>query len=126
MSIVDDEPGDDVWFGYSDFTTPLSVFRHSLSRGVTELHAAAPGAVELPAVTTRQLEYTSADGTTVRMFVVSGQGSPDFPRPALLSGYGGFAVGRGPGYSATTLAWVEAGGVWAHASLRGGDEEGER
>ncbi len=126
MSIVDDERGDDVWFGYSDFVTPLSVFRYSLSRGVTELHAAAPGAVELPAVTTQQLEYTSTDGTTVRMFVVSGERRPDFPRPTLLSGYGGFAVGRGPGYSATTLAWVEAGGVWVHASLRGGDEEGER
>jgi prolyl oligopeptidase len=126
MSIVDDEPGDDVWFGYSDFVTPLSVFRYSLSRGATELDVAAPGAVELPTVTTQQLEYTSTDGTTVRMFVVSGRERPDFPRPVLLSGYGGFAVGRGPGYSATTLAWVEVGGVWAHASLRGGDEEGER
>jgi prolyl oligopeptidase len=126
MSTVDDDAGDDVWFGYSDFVTPLSVFRYSLSRGVVELAAAAPGAVELPDVTTQQLEYTSTDGTTVRMFVVSGQERPDFPRPALLSGYGGFAVGRGPGYSATTLAWVEAGGVWVHASLRGGDEEGER
>jgi prolyl oligopeptidase len=56
---------------------------------------------------------------------VSGEQHPDLPRPTLLTGYGGFAVGRGPGYSATTLAWVEAGGVWAHASLRGGDEEGE-
>jgi len=126
LSIVDDECGDDVWFGYSDFTTPLSVYRHSLSRSTTELHATAPGVVELPAVTTQQVEYTSADGTTVRMFVVSPEREPDFPRPTLLSGYGGFAVGRGPGYSATTLAWVEAGGVWAHASLRGGDEEGEQ
>ncbi|HWO67252.1 MAG TPA: prolyl oligopeptidase family serine peptidase [Umezawaea sp.] len=126
MSTVDDERGDDVWFGYSDFVTPLSVFRYSLSRGVTELHAAAPGAVDLPEVTTQQLEYTSADGTTVRMFVVSAERTPDFPRPTLLSGYGGFAVGRGPGYAATTLAWVEAGGVWVHASLRGGDEEGEQ
>ncbi|MET1074088.1 MAG: prolyl oligopeptidase family serine peptidase, partial [Umezawaea sp.] len=126
MSIMDDGPADDVWFGYSDFVTPLSVFRHSLSRGATELHEAAPGAVELPDVVTQQLEYTSKDGTTVRMFVVSGQRHPDQPRPTLLSGYGGFAVGRGPGYSATTLAWVEAGGVWVHASVRGGDEEGEQ
>ncbi|PRY36305.1 prolyl oligopeptidase [Umezawaea tangerina] len=126
MSIVDDGPADDVWFGYSDFVTPMSVLRYSLSRGTTEVHEAAPGAVELPDVVTQQLEYTSMDGTTVRMFVVSGERSPDEPRPTLLSGYGGFAVGRGPGYSATTLAWVEAGGVWVHASLRGGDEEGEQ
>ncbi|MEU6153673.1 prolyl oligopeptidase family serine peptidase [Actinosynnema sp. NPDC047251] len=117
---------DVLWFGFSDFVTPLSVFRFSLSRRETALHAAAPGSAVLPAVTTQQVAYDSLDGTTVRMFVVSGEQHPDLPRPALLTGYGGFAVGRGPGYSATALAWVEAGGVWVHASLRGGDEEGEQ
>ncbi|MGM1057876.1 prolyl oligopeptidase family serine peptidase [Saccharothrix sp. Mg75] len=116
---------DVLWFGWSDFTTPLSVYRFSVSTGTVELHAAAPGAVDIPDLSTRQVAYESADGTVVRMFVVSGTRHPDLPRPALLTGYGGFAVGRGPGYSATALAWVEAGGVWAHASLRGGDEEGE-
>ncbi len=116
---------DVLWFGWSDFTTPTSVYRYSLSEGRTELETAAPGTVALPQVSTQQLSYTSSDGTVVRMFVVSGEQHPDLPRPTLLTGYGGFAVGRGPGYSATTLAWVEAGGVWAHASLRGGDEEGE-
>ncbi|MEU5690408.1 prolyl oligopeptidase family serine peptidase [Actinosynnema sp. NPDC020468] len=117
---------DVLWFGWSDFTTPLSVYRFSTADRELRLHAAAPGAVTLPEVSTRQVAYTSADGTTVRMFVVSGAADPDLPRPALLTGYGGFGVGRGPGYSASTLAWVEAGGVWAHASLRGGDEEGEQ
>ncbi|GAA3887320.1 prolyl oligopeptidase family serine peptidase [Saccharothrix violaceirubra] len=116
---------DTLWFGWSDFVTPLSVYRYSRSTGETVLDRAAPGAVALPSVTTRQVAYESADGTVVRMFVVAGAEGPDLPRPALLTGYGGFAVGRGPGYSASTLAWVEAGGVWVHASLRGGDEEGE-
>jgi prolyl oligopeptidase len=116
---------DVLWFGWSDFTTPLSVYRYSLSDGRTELEAAAPGTVSLPSVSTDQVSYRSADGTVVRMFVVSGTQDPDMPRPTLLTGYGGFAVGRGPAYSATALAWVEAGGVWVHASLRGGDEEGE-
>ncbi|XVV05259.1 prolyl oligopeptidase family serine peptidase [Actinosynnema sp. CA-248983] len=127
-STVDDRTEVDrdvLWFGWSDFVTPLSVYRFSKSTGRTVLHAAAPGAVELPDLTTQQVEYTSADGTTVRMFVVSGQATPDLPRPALLTGYGGFAVGQGPGYRASALAWVEAGGVWALPSLRGGDEEGE-
>ncbi|WP_199442398.1 prolyl oligopeptidase family serine peptidase [Umezawaea beigongshangensis] len=114
-----------LWIGWTDFVTPLSVLRHSTSTGRTELAEAAPGAVDLPPITTQQVAYTSADGTTVRMFVVSGEREPDLPRPALLTGYGGFALGRGPGYSASTLAWVLAGGVWALASLRGGDEEGE-
>ncbi|MEU7529164.1 prolyl oligopeptidase family serine peptidase [Saccharothrix sp. NPDC042600] len=127
-STVDDRTDADrdvLWFGWSDFVTPLSVYKFAKSTGRTVLHAAAPGAVELPELTTQQVEYTSPDGTTVRMFVVSGQATPDLPRPALLTGYGGFAVGQGPGYRATALAWVEAGGVWALPSLRGGDEEGE-
>jgi prolyl oligopeptidase len=69
--------------------------------------------------------YTSHDGTTVRMFVLSPTAEPDRPRPTVLYGYGGFDVSLTPGYSATALAWVEAGGVWAVANLRGGSEEGE-
>ncbi|MBX6384917.1 MAG: S9 family peptidase, partial [Microbispora sp.] len=48
------------------------------------------------------------------------------PRPTILYGYGGFGISMTPGYSATTLAWVEAGGVYAIAQLRGGGEEGEQ
>ncbi|GLZ34954.1 prolyl endopeptidase [Lentzea sp. NBRC 105346] len=128
MSVVDaatPHSQDSLWVGWTDFVTPLSVFRFSLSSGKTELAEAAPGRIALPRVTTQQISYASLDGTTVRMFVVSGEQKPDLPRPTLLTGYGGFAIGRGPGYSATTLAWVEAGGVWVHVSLRGGDEEGE-
>ncbi|WP_438672247.1 prolyl oligopeptidase family serine peptidase [Solihabitans fulvus] len=129
MSTVDklttDEDGV-LWFGWTDFVTPVCVQRFTLSTGRVELAEAAPGAVSVPDVHTQQLEYTSTDGTTVRMFVVSSHATPDLPRPTLLTGYGGFAVSRRPGYSATTLAWVEAGGVWVVASLRGGDEEGEQ
>ncbi|WP_394613198.1 prolyl oligopeptidase family protein [Lentzea sp. JNUCC 0626] len=128
MSVVDSRTEHDqdvLWFGFTDFVTPQSIFRFSKTTGETVLHEAAPGRVELPTVTTQQIAFTSKDGTTVRMFVVSGEQKPDLPRPALVTGYGGFAIGRGPGYSATTLAWVESGGVWVHVSLRGGDEEGE-
>lgn len=55
----------------------------------------------------------------------AGDAAPAVPRPAVLYGYGGFGVMLTPSYSATTLAWVEAGGVWAVAGLRGGAEEGE-
>jgi prolyl oligopeptidase len=81
--------------------------------------------VEVPTVHSRQVTYTSKDGTEVRMFVLSPTASPDTPRPTILYGYGGFGVPLTPGYSAAILAWVEAGGVWAIANLRGGSEEGE-
>ena len=69
--------------------------------------------------------YPSKDGTLVRMFVVSPTGAPDHPRPTTLYGYGGFNIPMTPGFSAGILSWVEAGGVYAIACLRGGSEEGE-
>ena len=68
---------------------------------------------------------TSADGTPVHLFVLSGAGTPDAPRPTVLYGYGGFNVSLTPAYTAQALAWVAAGGVWVVANLRGGSEHGE-
>jgi prolyl oligopeptidase len=85
----------------------------------------APVAGEVPPVTVVETHATSQDGTPVHLFVLSGSGSPDVPRPAVLYGYGGFNVSLTPGYTAQALAWVAAGGVWAVANLRGGSEHGE-
>jgi prolyl oligopeptidase len=117
------EGGHEAWFAYSDSTTPASVWRFDARTGETAQWASAPGAVEVPQVRARQVTYTSYDGTEVRMLVVAGPG--EGPRPAILYGYGGFNVSLTPTYSATILAWVEAGGVYAIANLRGGAEEGE-
>lgn len=120
------EGGHEAWFGYTDNTTPSSVFRYDARTGETETWARPPGAVEVPAIHTQQVPYTSRDGTTVRMFVISRAAEPDRPRPTILYGYGGFGISLTPGFSAGLLAWVEAGGVYAIANLRGGSEEGEQ
>src|SRR5665213_1403984 len=117
--------GPDCWFGYTDHTTPSSVFRYDARTGQTIPWASAPGTVEVLTVNARIVTYTSRDGTAVRMIVVSTRADPDHARPAILGGYGGFGASMTPGYSATMLAWVEAGGVYAVANLRGGGEEGE-
>jgi len=130
LSTVDEATAGGVgrlWIGWTDFLTPAAVHAFDLATGRTELEAAAPGAVELGEVHTAQVSYTSADGETIRMFVVSPVAEPSGgPRPALLTGYGGFSVSYPPCYNPMVLAWVRAGGVWALASLRGGAEEGER
>jgi prolyl oligopeptidase len=113
-----------LWIGWTDLVTPPQVRRFDLDTGDTVLEEAAPGAVAVPPVRTEQRAFTSADGTTVRMFVIT-PGGPAIPRPALLTGYGGFGIHPDAAYSATALAWVGAGGVYALASLRGGGEEGE-
>ncbi len=122
------EGGHEAWFAYTDHTTPVSVQRWDGRTGTTTLWATAPGTVEVPDVTARQVVYTSSDGTQVRMFVVFPAGDdsrPGGPRPTILYGYGGFGLPLTPAFSASILGWVEAGGVYAVANIRGGGEEGE-
>ena len=113
------------WIVYTDHTSVPRVYSFDGRTRELALYASPPGSVEPPAVHSQQVTYTSADGTDVRMFLITPTARPDHPRPTVLYGYGGFGISMQPGYSAAILAWVEAGGVWAVASLRGGGEEGE-
>ncbi|WP_147201346.1 prolyl oligopeptidase family serine peptidase, partial [Pseudonocardia asaccharolytica] len=119
-----------VWIGWTDLVTPPQVQRFDLALNATRLETAAPGAVEVPPARTEQRAFSSADGTTVRMFVLTPGGdtvgkAPARPVPALVTGYGGFGISREPAYTPAALAWVAAGGAFALVSLRGGGEEGE-
>jgi prolyl oligopeptidase len=117
--------GHEAWFTYTDFTTPSTVYRFDAVAGSVEVWAPPPGGVPVTDVVTRQVSYPSADGTEVRMFVISRAGGEPGPAPTILYGYGGFNISLTPAFSAKTVAWVEAGGVYAVANLRGGGEEGE-
>ncbi|MGY1793983.1 prolyl oligopeptidase family protein [Geodermatophilus sp. SYSU D00525] len=120
------EGGTTAWVGYTDHATPPSVLRWDAAAPTALVEdERAPVAGEVPEVTVVETHATSADGTPVHLFVLSGTGTPDAPRPAVLYGYGGFNVALTPSYSAQALAWVAAGGVWAVANLRGGSEHGE-
>ncbi|NHC12738.1 prolyl oligopeptidase family serine peptidase [Motilibacter deserti] len=119
------EGGHEAWFGYTDHVTPHSIFHYDARTGKVSLYASPPGSVTVPEVSVQHVAYESKDGTTVRMFVIAPTATPDGPRPCVLSGYGGFGIALTPGYSASYLQWVEAGGVYAVACLRGGSEEGE-
>ena len=112
-------------FLYTDHTTVPTVYEFDARTMATRIYATPPGSVTVPKVHSRQVEYVSKDGTTVRMFVLSPADGPDKPRPTILYGYGGFGIPMTPGYSAAILAWVESGGIWAVANIRGGGEEGE-
>ncbi|TQN32390.1 prolyl oligopeptidase [Haloactinospora alba] len=118
------EGGCEAWFGYSDHTSPPSVYRYDARTGTASPWASVPTAADVPDIRTEHVSYTSRDGTRVRMLVLSPPDA-DGPRPAILYGYGGFGISLTPGYSATVLSWVRAGGVYAVANLRGGLEEGE-
>jgi prolyl oligopeptidase len=126
--------GTEAWLTYTDDSTPGRVLRLDTAGPDPRLdvHELPPGEPpDGPSVTSRQVVATSPDGTAVRAVVVTRTDAltdddrPRAPAPTVLSGYGGFGISMTPGYSASVLAWVRAGGVWATAQLRGGGEEGE-
>ncbi|GAA1025974.1 prolyl oligopeptidase family serine peptidase [Virgisporangium ochraceum] len=118
------EGGDELWLAFHTFDATQHVlhWRPGTDAAVLESAAAAPTP---PAIQVRQVVYRSTDGTPVRMFVVHADSPYDGPRPTILYGYGGFNISMAPRYWPLALAWVEAGGVFAVANIRGGSEEGE-
>jgi prolyl oligopeptidase len=99
------------------------VLRWDASSRAAVVEAVAPGPVDPPEVAVRQVEYRSKDGTVVRMLILGAVDGE--PRPTILYGYGGFNISMLPQYWPLALTWVEAGGVFAVANLRGGGEAGE-
>jgi len=117
---------DDLFFDFQSYTTPPSTLRAQVATRTTTSFWRAAIPFEPASYETRQVWFTSRDGTRVPMFVTHRQGlALDGKNPALLYGYGGFAVSITPSFSATTAWWLEQGGVYAVANLRGGSEFGE-
>jgi prolyl oligopeptidase len=127
------EGGHEAWFSYTDYTTPPTVLRYDAVTGALDVWADSPGSAQRPSVFARQLTYPSKDGTPVRLVLIEPgdaqreplERSGEQARPLILYGYGGFDISMTPGYSPNILAWVEAGGAYAVAALRGGSEEGQ-
>jgi prolyl oligopeptidase len=118
--------GDELFLGFESYTTPPTIFRYDLASGAFSAWAAVVAPVDLRGIEVRQTRYTSRDGTPVPLFII---GRRDLPRdgtnPTVLNGYGGFNLSRGPVFTRDILAWLERGGIYAVANLRGGSEFGE-
>jgi len=114
------------YYAYADYTTPASIYRLDLKTGHTALWRAPTLSGFKPAdYETKQEFYTSKDGTRVPMFVTARRGlSLDGSHPTILYGYGGFSDSLHPTFSPAVATWLELGGVYAVANLRGGGEYG--
>ncbi|MGI9343269.1 MAG: prolyl oligopeptidase family serine peptidase [Gammaproteobacteria bacterium] len=117
---------DETFYSYTDFTTPRSVYRYDIETGRSEPVSEPVVSVDTSRFTSRQVFATSRDGTRVPMFVVHRK-DIDFAgsNPTVLYGYGGFNISILPSYSSMRMAWLDAGGVFVSATLRGGGEYGE-
>ena len=116
----------ETYYSYSGFTTPPSVYRLDLASGAStlwktpQLAGFDPGKFQ-----TQQVFYSSKDGTRVPLYIVSRKGTElNGKNPTLLYAYGGFNISLEPTFSPAIAGWIEMGGVYAMANLRGGGEYG--
>jgi prolyl oligopeptidase len=118
--------GREAWFCYTDYATPSTVYRLDGRTGEVDEWRRTDGVVDTGGIRTRQVTTTSLDGTPIHLFVIEPAERPDGPTATVLYGYGGFGISLTPAFNPSIVTWVEAGGVYAVANLRGGSEEGEQ
>ena len=115
-----------VFYAFTSPLFPTSVFSYDSTTKQSRPFEAAQPAIDVTSYETKQFFATSKDGTRVPYFVTARRGvTLDGTNPTMLYGYGGFSVSMTPTYRADVPAWLEQGGVWVTASMRGGAEYGE-
>ncbi|NUQ52100.1 MAG: S9 family peptidase [Phycisphaerales bacterium] len=116
----------DTFYSFTTYNVPPQIFRYDIKTGESKLWKAPAVKFNPDDYVVKQEFYASKDGTKVPMFIVHKKSTKlDGNNPTLLYGYGGFNIPLTPGFSPGTLAWLEMGGVYAVANIRGGGEYGE-
>ena len=116
----------ETFYSYTSFTTPTTIYRYDLTQRKSTVYRGAKVDFDPTQFETKQVFYTSKDGTRVPMFITAKKGIKlDGSNPTYLYGYGGFDISLAPSFSVANLVWMEMGGVYAVANLRGGGEYGE-
>ena len=121
------KPGDkETFYSFTGFTTPTTIYRYDMTTGKSTIFRQPKVDFSPAAYETKQVFYTSKDGTKVPMFITYKKGLKlDGSNPTFLYGYGGFGISLPPAFSVGVLVWMEMGGVYAQPNLRGGGEYGE-
>lgn len=116
----------EAFYSLTNFTTPSTVYRYDLATGESTLYKRPEVKFNPEDYTTEQVFYTSKDGTKVPMFIVYRNGLKlDGNNPCYLYAYGGFQVSLAPWFNPAAIMFMEQGGVYCVANLRGGLEYGE-
>jgi prolyl oligopeptidase len=115
----------ETFFAYTDYLTPLALYRYDVARDEVQPFRRPKVPFDASPYLTEQIFYTSKDGTRIPMFITRRRDTVmNGGNPTLLYGYGGFDVSLTPVYSPVYAAWLERGGIYAVANLRGGGEYG--
>jgi prolyl oligopeptidase len=117
----------EAFYCYTSYTEPASIYRYDVVSGLSTRVFTPQVLFDTSAFESAQVFYNSKDGTRIPMIVTRKKGTErDGNAPAILYGYGGFDISVTPAFSSAMLVWLEMGGVYAVANLRGGGEYGER
>ncbi len=115
-----------LYFSFTNYTTPGSIYKYEMESGESELYVQPNIDFNPEAYESNQVFYTSKDGTKVPMIITHKKGIElNGTNPTMLYGYGGFNISLTPSFSTANVAWLENGGVYAVANLRGGGEYGK-
>src|SRR5436309_15309496 len=124
--VTGERKDDEMFFGFTSFLYPTTIFRYDFATGQSSVLKAPRIDFDPTEYETRQVFYTSRDGTRVPMFITHRKGlTLDGSTPTYLRGYGGFNVSETPAFAVSVVVWLELGGVYAVPNLRGGGEYGE-
>ncbi|HEV8059209.1 MAG TPA: prolyl oligopeptidase family serine peptidase [Gemmataceae bacterium] len=116
----------EAFYSFTSFVTPPTIYRYDTQQGTTSVWFKPNTPIDASAIAVDQVFYPSKDHTKIPMFLVHRKDMKlDGSNPTLLTGYGGFNLSRTPAYSALATVWVEKGGIYALANMRGGGEFGE-
>jgi prolyl oligopeptidase len=117
----------DTFYSFTSYTDPTTIYRYDLTTGKSSLFRQPKVQFDPALYETKQVFYPSKDGTQVPMFITHKRGLKlDGQNPTVLYGYGGFNVSLTPAFSVSNAVWLEMGGVYVVANLRGGGEYGEQ
>ncbi|HSE31908.1 MAG TPA: prolyl oligopeptidase family serine peptidase [Pyrinomonadaceae bacterium] len=121
------EPDDqETFYSFTSFTTPTTIYRYDIETGKSTVFRQPQVDFNPANFETKQVFYSSKDGTKVPMFITYKKGLKlDGNNPTYLYGYGGFNISLTPAFSVGIVVWMEMGGVFAQPNLRGGGEYGE-
>jgi prolyl oligopeptidase len=118
--------GKEVFYGFSSYTVPPTVYRIDLESGASALWRRVEASIDPAQFDVSQVTYPSKDGTPISMFLVHRKGlKRSGDNPTYLTGYGGFNISMTPAFSRSLLLWLDHGGVVAIPNIRGGGEYGE-
>ena len=118
---------DHLYYSFTNYVIPGSIYKFDIASGESELYVSPKIDFDTEAYESKQVFYTSKDGTKVPMIITHKKGIElDGNNPTMLYGYGGFNVSLTPSFSTANTVWLENGGVYAVANLRGGGEYGKK